>query len=172
MASKQITYLICYDDHRNFTDDIKKRFSDSSRYMVSSFHTQNDFIGHFRAETERKACKVAIIGVPESVDQFESVEKLRAEVKKTDPDTRIILLTQADKLEELKKNIRFNIDAYVPRTGNAILRIHNAVKKIISEYNITIYRKRRNLSLSILFIFIAIALLFLTFSYFRIPQYF
>jgi hypothetical protein len=172
MSATKMTYLICYDDHRTFTEDVRKRFSDSTRYSVESFQSQQEFIDYCRKETENKSCKLAIIGVSEAPEQFIMIEKLAGEVKKADPKTGLILLVPANKMEELKKVVRSNIDAYVPKNTNAILRIHNTVKKYISEHNITIYRKRRNFSLYVLLAFLILSALLILIAYFRLPGYF
>jgi DNA-binding NarL/FixJ family response regulator len=172
MAKTRMTYLICYDDHRNFTEDVKKRFSDTSRYQVISFHAKQDFLSYCIKEAENSSCKVAIIGVPDTKEQFESIDELTQEIKKTDPKTGLILLVPPDKMDDLKKKIRFNIDAYVPRNTNAILRIHNTVKKLFSEHNIAIFRKKRNFSLYVLLAFIVIAAVLLIVAIFRFPEYF
>ena len=172
MPGTKMTYLICYDDHRTFTEDIRKRFSDTARYTVESFHSQHDFIDHCSKETENKSCKVAIIGVPDTAEQFAAIEKLTVEVKKSDPETGLILLIPGDKMEALKKVVKSNIDAYIPRNANAILRIHNTVKKLISEHNIAIYRKRRNLSLYVLLAFLILSALLVLIAYIRMPEYF
>ena len=75
-------------------------------------------------------------------------------------------------MEEVRKAAKFNIDAYIPKNTNAMLRIHNEVKKLISEYNINVYRKRRNISLSILLAFAIITVLAVIIAYFRFPGYF
>ena len=167
-----MTYLICFDDHRIFTEDIRKRFSDISRYSIESFNSQDEFADHCRKEAENKSCKVAIIGVPDTVEQFDMIQKLTSEVKRYDPKTGLILLIPEGKTEELKKYLRSNIDAYIPKNTNAILRIHNTVKKLISEYNISIYRKRRNFSLYVLAAFLIISVLLLLLAYLRLPEYF
>ncbi len=167
-----MTYLICYDDHRNFTEDVKKRFSDTSRYVVVSFHTKQEFIDHLKKEADNGSCKVTIIGVPDAVEQFETIDGLTQEVKKTDPVTGIILLVPPEKMDELKKTVRFNIDAYIPRNTNSILRIHNIVKKLFSEHNIAIYRKKRNISLLVLLSFLLLVVVLIIVAYFRFPEYF
>ncbi|OFY60238.1 MAG: hypothetical protein A2V50_03860 [Bacteroidetes bacterium RBG_19FT_COMBO_42_10] len=172
MAKTRMTYLICYDDHRNFTEDVKKRFSDTSRYVVVSFHTKQDFLSHFRKEAENSSCKVAIIGVPDAREQFESVDELTLEIKKTDPTTGLILLVPPDKMDDLKKTVRFNIDAYIPRNTNSILRIHNTVKKLFSEHNIGIFRKKRNFSLYVLLVFLLLTAILIIVAFFRFPEYF
>lgn len=172
MPGTKMTYLICYDDHRSFTEDVRKRFSDTSRYTVISFHVRQEFIDHCRTEMENISCKVALIGVPEAVEQFEYIEDLTMEIKKIDPKTGLILLVQSDKLDDLKKIVKFNIDAYIPRNANTVLRIHNAVKKLISEHNIVIFRKRRNFSLYFLLAFLLFSVLIILLAYFKFPQYF
>ncbi len=102
---------------------------------------------------ENNSCKVAVIVVPDSAELTEPIEKLPQEVRMPDPATGIILIVPAGKMEEVRKVIKFNIDAYILKNNNAILRMHNAVKKLISEHNINVYRKRRNISLYVLLFF-------------------
>lgn len=172
MANKLKTHIFCFDDHRGFSDDVKKRFADSSRYVVYSFQTREDFIDQIETEKESKFCKIAILGVHENIEQFEMVDTLTAEVKKIDQHTGLILLVPPEKIEDIKKAIRFNIDAYIPKNSNSILRIHNIVKKLISEHNIYIFKKRRNLSLYLLVSFVLIAIIAILIAYFRMPEYF
>ncbi|MCJ7447773.1 MAG: hypothetical protein MUO72_08775 [Bacteroidales bacterium] len=172
MAKTIMTHLLCYDDHRSFTEDVRKRFADTSRYQVISFLTHQDFIAHCEKEKENNACKVAIIGVPDAPDQFETIEKLTADIKKIDIKTGLILLAPTDKMDELKKIVRFNIDAYIPKNSNSILRVHNTVKKLISEHNISIFRNRRNISLYFLLAFLLLAAILILIARFRFPGYF
>jgi DNA-binding NarL/FixJ family response regulator len=172
MAGIKMTCLLCYDDHRNFTEDIRKRFSDVTRYQVESFHNVQEFMDNVRKEKEKSSCKVTIIGVPDAREQFEMVEEMTIDIKKVDPETGLILLIPPDKMQDLKKAVRFNIDAYIPRNANAILRIHNAVKKLISEQSIVIFRKRRNISIYVLLGFLVLVGLLILIAWFRLPQYF
>ena len=167
-----MTYLLCFDDHRNFTEDIRKRFSDTSRYTVESFHTKQEFFESCRKEREKRSCKVAIIGVSDAKEQYEMIDEMTMEIKKIDPKTGLILFVPAEKMDDLKKAVRFNIDAYIPRSSNAILRIHNAVKKLISEQSIVIFRKRRNFSFYVLIGFLFLIALLILVAWLRLPQYF
>lgn len=172
MPVNKITNLICYDDHRLFIEDVRKKFSDTSKYRVESFHSQEEFTGHLKKLAKSKSCKVVLIGIPDDMEHFEAIGKLTAEISKPNTDTNIILIAPPGKIEELKKAVKFNIDAYIPRNSNAILRIHNEVKKLISEYNIAIYRKRKYISLYILFIFLIICIVVAVIAYFKLPNYF
>ncbi len=172
MAGTKMTYLICYDDHKSFTEDIKKRFSDITRYTVISSHTRQEFIANCTRDLEPSSFRVAIIGVPDAREQFEMIEEMTMEVKRIDPKTGLILLVTPDKMDDLKKIVRFNIDAYVPKNVNLVLRIHNTVKKLISEHSITLFRKRRNLALYMLLAFLIISALLMVLARFRLPHYF
>jgi len=172
MAATIMTYLICYDDHRSFTDEVRKRFSDETRYNVTSFHSRQEFIDNCAKVREPGSCKVALIGVPDAKEQFEMIDEMTMEVKKLDQKTGLILLIPGDKMEDLKKVVRFNIDAYIPKNTNAILRIHNAVKKLISEQGIIVFRRKRNISLYVLLAFLLLSALLILLAYFRLPQYF
>jgi len=172
MSKSDKTYLFCYDDRRNFSEEVKKRFFDQSRYVVFAFHNIDDFVNQLTKEKEHGFCKVAILGLQDTKENYEVINHLTLEIKKIDISTGIILLGPADKLDEIKKAIRLNIDSYIPFNSNQVLRIHNTVKKLISEHSLAIFRKRRNFSFYFLLIFLAIAVLLVFVAYFRFPEYF
>jgi DNA-binding NarL/FixJ family response regulator len=172
MAKNIKTHLFCYDDHRGFSEDVRKRFQDGARYKVLSFQTREEFLNHIEEVRENSFCKIAILGLHDNREQIEMIDHLTQEVKKCDHRTGLILLGPEDKMEQIKKAVKFNIDAYIPRNSNSILRIHNTVKKLISEHSIGVFRKRRNVSLFILFGFIILSGLIVLAAYFRFPQYF
>ncbi|MEN6353636.1 MAG: hypothetical protein ABFD02_09280 [Bacteroidales bacterium] len=172
MKNFKMTYLFCFDDHRGFSEDVRKRFSDTERYIVKSFQTREEFLDYIEKQREHNFCKVAILGVHDTEDHFEIIDRLAAEVKKIDQRIGLILLCPSDKIEAIRKTVKFNIDTYIPKNSNSILRIHNAVKKIISEHSIGIFRKKRNISLYVLLTFLLISLLLILIAYFNLPEYF
>lgn len=172
MAKNIKTHIYCYDDHRGFSEDIRKQFPDTGRYTILSFQTREDIIAHLEKEKENNFCKVAILGFHDTKEQFEMIDRLTVEIKKIDHRTGLILLGPPDKVEDIKKTVKFNIDAYIPKNANSILRIHNIVKKLISQHSIGIFKKKRNLSLYILLSFILVSALLIILAYFRLPEYF
>lgn len=172
MAKAIKTLLFCLDDHKSFSEDVKKRFSDTTRYNVGVYHNKEDFLKHLLKDKEHNLCKVTILGVHDSKENLEMIDHLIIDIKKIDQSTGIIILSPADKIDEVKKSIRFNIDSYIPRNTNTILRIHNTVKKLISEHSLLIFRKRRNFSFYVLISFLILALLFAIISYFKLPMFF
>jgi DNA-binding NarL/FixJ family response regulator len=172
MAGNLRTHILCYDDYRNFSEDVRKRFSDESRYKVIAFQASEEMLSYLMSEKEKTLCRIAILGLHDNHDQLSMIDKLSEGIRKYDTRTGTILLIPSDKMEEVKKAIRFNISAYIPRNANSIVRIHNTVKKLMSESSIELYRKRRDFSLTVLISFILLCLGLLIFSVFRLPQYF
>ena len=172
MAGTLQTYLFCFDDHKSFSEDVKKRFSDISKYIVTVSHNREEFIRCLGANRDISSCKVAIIGLHESKENFEMADHLIQDIKEIDRSTGIILLAPPDRIEELKKTARQNVDSYIPKNSNTVLRIHNTVKKLISEHSLGIYRKKRSLSLYILLVFVLVAILFAVIARYKLPLYF
>jgi len=172
MSKASKTYIFCYDDHRSFSDEIRKRFSDAAQYAVFTFHNTDDFMNQLIAEKGHGLCKVAIIGVHESAEDILSANRLMEEILKVDNSAGLILLCSPDKLEQVRKGVSLNEDSVIPLNSNMTLRTHNIVKKLISEHNLSIYRRRRNLSLYVIIAFVIIACLIAVFSYFHFPEYF
>jgi len=172
MAASGKTHIFCLDDHRAFGEEIKKRFSDTSKYEVTVSHNEDDFLKLFFAEKSKKVCKVIIIGMHDSRDNYQVTEDLISKIKSTNPETGILLIVNPEKVEEASKKLRFNVDLFIPRNSNMILRVHNAVKKHISGHNLRICRKRRNISLMVLAVFLAVSLIILFIARLKFPHYF
>jgi hypothetical protein len=166
------THIFCYDDHRGFSDEVRKSFFAIPRCSVISFQTVEEFLGMIGKERGRHFCKIAIIGLHENREHIELVENLAADVKKRDPMASLILICPPEKMDEIKKAIRFNIEAYIPKNANYILRVTNTVKRLISEHTIAILRRRRNLSLYILLALLLLSALSIAIASFTLNQYF
>jgi len=171
--SKNIkTHIYCYDDHRGFSEEVRKKFDDPLRYLVASFQTREELISRVEQSKVHNYCKVAILGLHETMEQIEMIDKMTMEIKKIDPSMGLILIGPPDKMDVIKKTVKFNIDAYIPKNSNSILRIHNAVKMLISENGIAAFRKRSNISVYFLVGFLVLSIISLVVAYFRFPEYF
>jgi hypothetical protein len=172
MSSKAKTHLICYDDFRWFSEDVRSRFDDTTRYNILSFVTVEEFMAYLERNKVHSYCKVAILGAHDTQEQFELIGRLVSEIKKIDARTGIILVCTPDKIDEIKRIIQSNVDAYIPKNANAILRLHNAVKKLLSEHGINNFRKRRNFSFYALIGFAILFIILIIIAWFELPQYF
>lgn len=171
MTKNLKTHLFCFDNHRLFTEEIRKKFDDHSRYVIHSFQAGNQ-LPAVASSRKENSCKIAIIGIHDAGEQTELIDHLTVTLKKTDPMFGIILLCPPDKIENVRKEIRFNIDAYIPQNSNFILRVHNTVKKIFSEYSIMIHKKRRNKSLLVVLGFFIFCVSMLILARIKFPGYF
>lgn len=172
MAARSRTAVICLDDHRNFSDDIRKRFTDTSRYEVSVYHNGDDLLKNFTSLKQGAGCRIVLIGIHDTKESRTAVEVLVEKIKTHEPAAGILIIVNPEKIEEARRELRFNIDGFVPRNSNMVLRIHNAVKKHISEYNLDIYRKRRKISVIFLVAGIILSLIILIIARSRFPLYF
>lgn len=170
MPNKGKTHLICYDDFRWFSEDVRGRFDDTSRYNIVSFVAFEEFMAYIEKNKVHGYCKVAILGAHDTKEQFELIGRLTAEIKKIDLHIGIILVCTPEKMEEIKKIIPSNVDAYIPKNANAILRLHNAVKKLISEYGINNFRKRRNFSFYALIGFLIFFVILIIIAWLELPH--
>jgi hypothetical protein len=177
MSRSLKTHILCFDDHKTMIttgilDDVRKRFSDISRYRVISFTDTNSFLKHMREERDHGYCRVALLGVHDSPEHYEKIDTLTMEIRNIDPDIGIILLVPCEKTDQIRKIMRVDLDGFIPGNDNAILRIHNSVKRIISEHTLDIYRRRRNISVYVLLGFLILSIVLLLISRFRLPAYF
>ncbi len=172
MKKNIMTHILCYDEFRGFAGDLKKRFTDPEKYVFTTFGSKLELMELVSAEKKAHLCRVAVIGIHDSSDQFGLTEKLTRGIKQSDPDTGLILIVPQEKTGEIQKAIRFNIDAYIPRNSNAPLRVHNAVKKLVSEYNLRIFRKKRNRAFLVLALFLILSAVILLIARLRLPEYF
>jgi hypothetical protein len=165
-------HLFCLDEHRTFSEDVRKRFSDASKYRVISTSSQHEFLKTLENERDHSFCKVAVITVYEAKEQGLVIETLAKAVKDTDPEAWLILVYPVEKGEEIKRYLKYNIDGFIPRNDNAIIRLHNTVKRLIGWHHLEISRKRRNLSMLFLLAFAVLSIILLILAYFRYPLYF
>jgi hypothetical protein len=100
------------------------------------------------------------------------IDKLTREVKKIDAKTGLILLGPPNSMEAIKKTVKFNIDAYIPKNSNTILRLHNTVKKLISEHSISKLRRKSRISMYILIGFLVLTIGIIIAAHIMVPQYF
>mgnify|MGYP000896134440 CR=1 FL=1 len=166
------THIYCLDGHRSFTDEIRKKFDDTTRYIVDSFHTGEDLSTALERDKESKACKIVIIGIRDMQGELQETEKLADCIRKKDPRTGVVVLCPPEKLEDIGKKTELNVDAFIPQNANFILRVHNTVKKIFSEYNIVIHRERRNRSLMAVLAFVILSVMLILFARLKYPDFF
>ena len=150
----------------------KRRFNDSTRYEVLASQSRHEFLNMVKQYRSGSSTKVALLPFADTHDQNDPVKTIATEIQAVSEDIIIILLVSGDSPDELVAKSGINPYAWVTATNNSVLRIHNVVKKLISEKNLTMKTKRIRRTGRILVGVIIAALLFLVYSIFRFPQYF
>ena len=166
------TDLFCFDEHRDFTEEIRKKFCDESRYRIYSYQSDEEFIRNLPKDKDSRRCTIAILYSNGMKDQADVIEKIIIAVKSNNRQSGVILLCPPDRIEDVRKLLKINVDAYFARNSSSVLRIHNLVKKMMSEHNIGIFRKKRNLSLIVLATFIIFSALVFIVLLLRFPDLF
>jgi hypothetical protein len=172
MADREFTYLFCLDDKRSYSVEVKRRFNDTSRYMVFVSPSRHELLNLVTEYLPRPGFKIAILPYYNIPDQSEPVQVLASEIQRISPDLSIVLLVHGESPEEVV--VKSGIDAYswVPASNNSILRIHNSVKKLISEKSLEIRTRKRNIAFRLLVAFLLLAVIALVTARFRFPHYF
>ena len=129
-----MTYIFCLGSNRHFCEELKKRFSDPENYTFFSSSNAADLLRESKTVSRRSNCKVAIIETNEPGEQQSEIEDFTRDLKRAGQYTGLILIHSPERSGEIKKSIVFNIDAYIQRNGSTIPRLHNAVRKMISEH--------------------------------------
>ena len=172
MVSREYTYLFCLDEKRNYSVEVKRRFNDTSRYGVLTSQSRHEFLNLVKEHRLSGALKVALLPYADTHDQNEPVKTIAADIRDVSPDIVIVLLVSGDSPEELMVKSGINPYAWVPATNNSVLRIHNLVKKLISEKNLTRKTKRMRWVLRLLIFFLIAGAGLILYCRFRFPQYF
>ena len=171
MPSTDRTYIFILDDHRTISEDVKKKFPDNNRYVVTSYQSIAEFRNHIMAARDSNTCWIAILVMNDNGDQVESVKELTDDIKTNKSATGVVVIYNTDKITDIK-NLIINADAWIPKNSNIILRIYNVVKRLESEHTIVIIKKRRNLSLYILLAFAALSAVAAILARVMFPNYF
>lgn len=172
MPHPEFTYLFCLDEKKNYSVEVNRRFDDGTRYEVLVSQSRHEFLNIVKQHRSGSSTKVALLPFADTHDQNDPVKTIAADIRAVSPDIIIILLVSGESPDELVLKSGINPYAWVPATNNSVLRIHNVVKKLISEKTLTLKTTRIRRVGRILVGLIIAALLFLVYSVFRFPQYF
>jgi hypothetical protein len=172
MADRDFTYLFCLDDKRSYSVEVKRRFNDADRYMVYVSQSRHELLNLVKEHLPRPGNKVAILPYYNTPDQSEPLKTLAADIQNVSPDLTIVLLVHGESPEESVLKSGIVAYSWVPASNNSILRIHNSVKKLISEKSLEIRTRRKNIALKVLIAILILSGLVVIFAMYRFPDYF
>lgn len=172
MVDSEFTYLFCLDDKRSYSVEVKRRFNDTSRYMVFVSQSRNELLKLVKEYILRKGYKIAILPYYNIPDLSEPIQVLASEIQRISQGLSIVLLVHGESPEETVQKSGISAYSWVPASDNSILRIHNSVKKLISEKSLEVRTRRRNFSFRLMIVIVLISIIGIVAAYLRLPQYF
>ncbi len=152
-----LTHIHLVDEHRIYLSEITEGFQNPLKYNVESYSDIDTLFENLKtAATGKKNLHLVFMSV--------DFEKSEEEVKKTlDSISRIqnlrrnseVFVLSSQKDENLENKVcNFGARALIQKNENAVLRITNFVKGIISEKNLENKRKATIFSVKVLFYFL------------------
>lgn len=172
MVNPEFTYIYCHDEKRTFSVEVKKRFNDTDRYEVLVSSGRHELLSLAGKHRLALGFRVALIPLSGAADQIDQVKNLIDELRAISPGIQIILIVSGESPEEIVARSGIRPYSWVPVSNNSVLRIHNSVKKLISEATLTKKTRRVKIAFRILMGFAVAALLLLVYARLRFPQYF
>jgi DNA-binding NarL/FixJ family response regulator len=154
---KNLTHIHLIDEHRIYLSEITERFQNPLKYSVESYSDISTLFENLEtSSTGKKNLHLVFV----SVDFERSEEEIK---KALDSITRIknlrknceIFVLSSQKDDSLENRVNnYGARALIQKNENAVLRITNFIKGIISEKNLEKTHKATIFSVMILFYFI------------------
>jgi len=161
--TKHITHIYLIDDHRIYLSEITERFQNPLKYSVESFTDVSKFVEKLDSGAIPKKNLHLIFYTIDFEKSEEEIKKMLdyvVQIKELCNNCEVLILSSKVN-EDIENRVRnLGAMAMIQKNENAILRITNYIKGIISERNLEKERKASIFSLKILLFFvIAVALL-------------
>ncbi|MBM3420646.1 MAG: hypothetical protein FJY11_05870 [Bacteroidetes bacterium] len=172
MVNPEFTYIFCHDEKRNFSVEVRRRFNDAGRYEVIVSTGRHELLNMVKERRAGRLLKVALLPMAGTPDQNDNIRLLAEELRTISPDIQIILLVGGESPEELVIKSGIRPYSWVPLSNNSVLRIHNSVKKLISEETLTRKSRRLKIAFRFMLAFAAASFMLVLYARLRFPQYF
>lgn len=153
--------LFCLDDHRSFSDEIRKKFADDHRFQIYSTNNKEEYIKTLSLQQSKLSVIVPIAAIHNNREQIESLNQVFRDPRLEKFFQSVILLVPPEKYEELCLETTIPAYSFIPRNTNFMLRLNNTIKKMVSEHNLITQKYARNVFLWILISVTALILFFL-----------
>lgn len=167
-----LTNIICFDEYNNFVEKVITKFSDTEKYKLATFHNKQTFVDYCEKMNESEQCNVAIIGCFEQDEAMKNSVSVVEAVKAVNPKIGVVAVVPPEKMDLCIKRITSGVDDFIPQNNNAVTRVHNSVKKIISQYNVAVLEKYRNRTILAAALFVLLMIFAAFVLHLSYPQFF
>jgi DNA-binding NarL/FixJ family response regulator len=156
--TKHLTNIYLIDEHRIYLSEITERFQNPLKYVVESFTDISKFVENISSETFPKKNLHLIFMSIDFEKSEEEVKKMLdyiAEIKRSWKNCEVLILSPKVDTDLENKVRNMGALAMIQKNENAILRITNYIKGIISERNLEKERKASLFSIKVMIYFLA-----------------
>lgn len=149
-----LTHIYYVDDLRTYQSELAKQYAAPEKYKLEIFSGPTEFIDKLRKErTSDRIIRIAILAITSLEEEGSLLEKLEQMAKRF-PDMVFLLLSKKDKEGSVLGQLPVHVRSVIPINDNAVLRINNNLKGIISEINLEQKRRSARRAIWVLAIFI------------------
>ncbi|UCG27520.1 MAG: hypothetical protein JSV24_11190 [Bacteroidales bacterium] len=173
--TKKLTNIYLIDEQRTYLPEITERFQNPFKYSVISYTTLSKFFEDFESvQHPRKNLNLVFLTIEfekddEHVNKYlESIPR----IKNMGSNSEVFILSFKMDEEKGKKGLNYGARALIQKNENAVLRITNNIKGIISEKNLEKKRRSSLLSIKVLILFILAVALMTVILYLIFPERF
>ncbi len=173
---KNLTQVYLIDDQKIYFKEISKEFENPLKYKINTFTSVLSFISHLKSNPVLKTNFQIVFlsfnpGHNQTGDKPEVIEALQ-NIKKIIPFSEVFILSFKVSEELESTLITSGASGLIQKNENAVLRMTNKIKGLISEKNLEQKRKVSRISIKLLIYFILLVVIITAIVYFIYPDYF
>jgi len=173
---KNLTQVYLIDDHKAYFNEITERFENPLKYKVNTFTSVLPFIRHLESNPVLKTNLQTVFlsfntDHNQTGDKPEVIEALQ-KIKKIIPFSEVFILSFKVSEELESTLISSGASGLIQKNENAVLRMTNKIKGLISEKNLEQKHKVSRIFIKLLIYFVLLVVIITAIVYFIYPDYF
>ncbi len=173
---KNLTQVYLIDDQKTYFNEIIEEFENPLKYKVNTFTSELSFIKHLESNPVLKT-NLQIVFLSFNADHNQTSDKPEVieafqKIKKIIPFSEVFILSFKVSEELENKLISSGASGLIQKNENAVLRITNKIKGMISEKYLVQKRKVSRISIKLLIGFVLLIVIITAIVYFIYPDYF
>ena len=174
--TKASAYIYIIDELKHIYEDILEAYHKPEKYHIQAYTSEQRFFNDLEQAPPPPSVPRILIYVAirhlKAEDPLQDVLRFLEHLNTLSPGFEVIVLTSQN-IEGTDKRLQEQgVVALIPDNENAMLRIDNLIKGILSRHTIQIKRKAATRSITVTGIYLLLLLVFLIVARFLFPKYF
>ncbi len=173
---KSLTQVYLIDDKKAYFNEITERFDNPLKYKINTFTSVSSFFRYLESNPVLQT-NLQIVFFSFSPDHNQTSDKpegIKAlhKIKRIIPLSEVFILSFKINQEFENMIITSGASGLIQKNENAVLRMTNKIKRLISEKNLAQNRKTSRMSIKLLLYFVLLVVIVTAIIYFIYPEYF